>query len=79
MPEKYYDKHGIKYYEIENGKMPLVIVHAQGVDSKSFVPVAKRLSKEFHVFALDCYGHGIHTEKPREFVKCLSDFKKQII
>ena len=58
--ENYYNEHGIKlkYYEIKNALPPLVLLHAQGVDSSSFADVMKPLSKKFHVYAVDCYGHG---------------------
>lgn len=60
MVEKYYNAHGIKlkYFEIENDLQPLVLLHAQGVDSLSFKEVMKPLSKKFHVYAVDYYGHG---------------------
>ncbi len=48
----------LKYYEIENGLQPLVLVHAQGVDAASFENVWTKLSKRYHVYAVDCYGHG---------------------
>lgn len=58
--ERFYQKQGItlKYYEIENNLRPLVLIHAQGVDGKSFENVWKRLSKGYHIFSVDCYGHG---------------------
>lgn len=60
MEEKYYSNSGIllKCYEMYNNFQPLVLIHAQGVDGKSFVDVAKRLSKKFHIYSVDCYGHG---------------------
>ncbi len=55
-----YQKQGIKinYYEIENGMQPLVLIHAQGVDAMSFENVWKQLSMNYHVYSVDCYGHG---------------------
>ena len=38
--------------------MEVALIHAQGVDSLSFAKVIKPLSKRFHVYAVDCYGHG---------------------
>ncbi len=46
------------YYEIQNDKPPLVMLHAQGVDSTSFAKVSEKLSKYFHLYCVDCYGHG---------------------
>ena len=47
MIERYYAHKKIKYYEIANNLQPLVLIHAQGVDGKSYANVAKRLSKSF--------------------------------
>lgn len=60
MEENYYSNGGIKlkYYEVTNDLQPLVMIHAQGVDGKSYSHVAKQLSKKFHVYSVDCYGHG---------------------
>lgn len=48
----------LKYYEIENNFQPLVLIHAQGVDATSFDNVWEKLAKKYHVYAIDCYGHG---------------------
>lgn len=58
--ERFYKNQEIelKYYEIETGLQPLVLIHAQGVDSTSFDSVWAKLAKKYHVYAVDCYGHG---------------------
>lgn len=48
----------LQYYEIRNDMKPLVLLHAQGVDSTSFFTVMPKLARHFHVYAVDCYGHG---------------------
>lgn len=48
----------LKYYEVKNDLQPLVLIHAQGVDALSFANVMEPLSQKFHVYAIDCYGHG---------------------
>lgn len=55
-----YKKQGIElnYFEIKNSLQPLVLIHAQGVDATSFKNVWERLSKFYHVYSIDCYGHG---------------------
>lgn len=57
---KTYIDHEIKlnYYEAANDLPSLLLLHAQGVDSLSFANVIKPLSKIFHIYAVDCYGHG---------------------
>ena len=49
---------GLQYCEIRNDRKPLVLLHAQGVDSRSFSRVMPKLARDFHVYAVDCYGHG---------------------
>ena len=60
LTEHFFEQQGIKlkYYEDKNDLQPLVLLHAQGVDSLSFARVIKPLSRRFHVYAVDCYGHG---------------------
>ena len=60
MDERIYENQNIrlKYYEIPNDFQPLVLIHAQGVDGKSYEKVSKQLSKKFHIYSVDCYGHG---------------------
>lgn len=51
---------GIKLncHEIINDLPPLLLLHAQGVDGTSFRTVWRKLAKKYHVYAIDCYGHG---------------------
>lgn len=61
MVEKhFYQGQGVQlhYYEIKNKLQPLVMLHAQGVDATSFGNVWGRLSKSYHIYSIDCYGHG---------------------
>lgn len=69
MIEKYYENKGVrlKYYEVENGSQPLVLIHAQGVDGKNYADAAKQLSKKFHIYSVDCYGHGGSLHDPAEY------------
>ena len=48
----------INYYEIGTGSKPLLMIHAQGTDARSYENVLDTLKKQYHVFALDCPGHG---------------------
>ena len=62
-----YEKHGIalNYFEIRNHLQPLILIHAQGVDATSFENVWNHLAKKYHLYSLDCYGHGasLHNAK----------------
>lgn len=55
----------IHYYEIKNNLKPLIMIHGQGVSGLSYENVFKRLSKKYHVYSVDCYGHG-YSSKDRE-------------
>lgn len=46
------------YWEGPNGGPPLVLLHAQHLDRCSYRRVLPVLAERFHVFALDCPGHG---------------------
>jgi hypothetical protein len=48
----------LHYYEIKNNLQPLVLIHAQGVDATSFENIWGQLSKNYHIYSIDCYGHG---------------------
>lgn len=51
---------GIKlnYYEVGNNLPVLVMLHAQGTDATSFRNTYNALSGAFHIFSVDCPGHG---------------------
>lgn len=67
--EHIYKKQGIElnYYEMENALQPLVLIHAQGVDATSFKNVWTQLSKKYHVYSVDCYGHGKSLHNPARY------------
>lgn len=48
----------INYYETDNNKPKLLIIHAQGTNVVSYSKIVKDLSKNFHLILVDCYGHG---------------------
>ena len=52
------DKSVINYYEIVNDKPKLLLLHAQGTDSLSFSNIINKLSKYYHIYLVDYYGHG---------------------
>lgn len=57
------DNSQICYYETTSNsdKPVLLIIHAQGANSSSYRKVVKKLSKNFHLVLIDCYGHGEST------------------
>lgn len=74
-----YKKQGIElnYFEIRNNLQPLVLIHAQGVDATSFENVWEHLSKQYHVYSIDCYGHGESLHNAEQYN--VEDISKAII
>jgi len=50
----------------QNGE-PLLLIHGQGVDWKSYAKVLPELSKHFHIYAVDCHGHGKSSKNPKSY------------
>ncbi|WP_010247686.1 alpha/beta hydrolase [Acetivibrio cellulolyticus] len=74
----------LHYYEIKNDLQPIVMIHAQGVDSTSYANVFKALSKKYHVYAVDCYGHGksLHDAEKyniKDISEAISQFIREVV
>lgn len=52
------EKSILNYYELKNNKPKLLLIHAQGTDSLSYQNVIAKLSKQYHLYLVGCYGHG---------------------
>lgn len=48
----------VNYGEGPNNGPALLLIHGQMVTWEDYASVLPELSKKFHVFAADCYGHG---------------------
>ncbi len=48
----------INYAEGPDNGAPLLLIHGQTGDWTSYTKVLPELSKSWHIFAVDCYGHG---------------------
>ena len=48
----------LSYYEIKNDLPVLLLLHAQGTDAMSYNDTFKALSKKYHIYSIDCPGHG---------------------
>ena len=60
---------GSEFYYLEgpNNGPKLLLLHGQQVSSYDYAKVLPGLSKEFHVFALDYYGHGHSSKNPDKY------------
>lgn len=54
----------INYAEGPNNGPNIVLLHGQMMDWKDYRAVLPELTKKFHVFALDYYGHGKSSKNP---------------
>lgn len=48
----------LNYYEVKNNLPALLMIHAQGTNATSYNNTLKELSKTYHIFTVDCPGHG---------------------
>lgn len=74
----------INYAESPNNGPALLLIHGQGVDWKSYAKVLPALSKQYHVYAVDCYGHGNSAWVPEKYSNValgadLAQFIKEVI
>ncbi|MBK8420653.1 alpha/beta hydrolase [Candidatus Villigracilis saccharophilus] len=57
----------LNYAEGPNNGPVLLLIHGQAVDWKNYAKVLPKLSQQYHVFAIDCYGHGNSTRIPEKY------------
>lgn len=51
----------------DNGKTPLLLIHGQGMTWEDYAKVLPELSKYYHVYAVDCHGHGESDWNPEKY------------
>lgn len=54
----------LNYGEGPDNGPALLLIHGQGVSWEDYAAVLPELSKYFHVFAVDCFGHGQSSHDP---------------
>lgn len=54
----------VNYGEGPDSGPALLLIHGQSVEWEDYAPVLPGLSRKFHVFAVDCYGHGQSSHDP---------------
>lgn len=55
----------VNYAEGPNNGLALLLVHGQGVEWEDYASVLPRLANKYHVFAVDCFGHGESAHDPK--------------
>lgn len=71
---EFYTKAGYKlHYSYsmisDTGKMPLILIHGQGMCGQDYYPVCKKLSSKYTLYLVDCFGHG-DSEKNVNLYRC---------
>lgn len=59
----------INYAEGPDNGPDLLLVHGQGMQWEDYARVLPELAKSYHVFAVDCFGHGESSHQP-ELYRC---------
>jgi len=64
----------------DNGNPPLLLIHGQGMTWEDYAKSLPALSERYHVFAVDCHGHGESDWNPEKYsVKAMAaDFAEFI-
>jgi pimeloyl-ACP methyl ester carboxylesterase len=57
----------LNYVEGPDNGFPLLLIHGQLVQWESYQRVLPELSQHFHVFAVDCHGHGKSSHDPAKY------------
>ncbi|MBN2258824.1 MAG: alpha/beta hydrolase, partial [Anaerolineaceae bacterium] len=57
----------INYVEGPDNGLPLLLIHGQLVQWESYQLALPELSQHFHVFAVDCHGHGKSSHEPEKY------------
>ncbi len=47
--------------------IPLMLIHGQCVSWEDYMDVLPELSKYYHIYAVDCYGHGKSSHNPEKY------------
>lgn len=74
----------IAYLEGPDNGEPLLLIHGQMVSKEDYAKVLPKLSNHFHIFAIDCYGHGKSSKHPDKYQLIpirddLIDFMRDVI
>lgn len=57
----------INYAEGPDNGPPLLLIHGQAVDWQNYARVLPALADHYHIFAVDCYGHGRSARAPEKY------------
>ena len=74
----------VNYAEGPDNGPALLLVHGQGMEWEDYASVLPDLSKRYHVFAVDCFGHGKSEHDPALYTcktngSALIEFARDVI
>lgn len=74
----------INYAEGPNNGPALLLIHGQSMQWEDYARVLPQLAERYHVFAVDCFGHGESSHDPGLYTcaaqgRALVSFAKQVI
>lgn len=61
------DGNVLHYVEGPDNGPALLLIHGQGMDWENYARVLTALSRRFHIYAVDCYGHGASARVPAKY------------
>lgn len=61
----------IAYLEGPDNGPALLLIHGQAGDKLNYAPTLPELARSFHVFAIDCYGHGQSSHDPVKYTNII--------
>lgn len=57
----------LNYGENSSNNTPLLLLHGQMVSWEDYAKVLPALAKEYHIYAVDYYGHGGSSKDPNKY------------
>lgn len=57
----------LNYGEGPDNGPPLLLIHGQAVSWEDYTTVLPKLSEHYHVYAVDCHGHGKSSKDPEKY------------
>ena len=61
------DGYTINYAEGPDNGPAVLLVHGQGMEWEDYASVLPELARNYHVFAIDCFGHGESEHDPAQY------------
>ena len=57
----------LNYVEGPDNGPPLLLIHGQGANWEDYTSVLPQLSRYYHIYAIDCHGHGKSSYNPEKY------------